>query len=248
LVCTPIAGPLVIDCDLVKSRALVGLVLKELGIESGYHIACTFTRNIPVGKGLSSSTADMLAALRAVQDGFGFLFTEEFTSRLFAGVEPHDALHYDASTAYNHRQGLLIRKFDYIPAYTIIAVDNGGAVDTVLYNQTVSFSSDDTRRYDALFSRLESAFESRQDELIAECATESARMHADRRADDVLHKAVDLVRPLSCLGVVAAHSGTCAGFLLPADSSADAVLGVVQQLRKHFNASMFVTRTIKLLG
>jgi L-threonine kinase len=247
LICTPIAGPLVIDCDLAKSRALVGLVLKELGIDAGFHISCAFTRSIPIGKGLSSSTADMLAALRAVQDVFGFLFTEEFISRLFAEVEPHDALHYDASTAYNHRRGTLIRAFGYIPSFTIVAVDHGGAVDTVLYNQTVSFSTSETERYDELFGRLERAFERRQDKSIAECATESARMHADRRGDAALQKAVRLAGPLGCLGVVAAHSGTCAGFLLPSDVNAATVGGVTDQLRKEFDGHVFVTRTLRLL-
>ena len=134
LKCTPIKGPLVIDCELEKSRALLHLVLADLGLERGYHISCDFIRNIPVGKGLSSSTADMLAALRAIQEVFGFVFTEQFISRTFAAIEPHDALHYNASTAYNHRKGKLIMDFNYIPKYTIVAVDNGGVMDTLTYN------------------------------------------------------------------------------------------------------------------
>lgn len=247
LISTPIAGPLIIDCELAKSRALLGLVLKELGIDAGYHVSCVLTRNIPIGKGLSSSTADMLAVLRAVQDAFGFLLTEQFISRLFAEVEPHDALHYDASTAYDHRRGVLIREFGYIPSFTIVGVDHGGTVDTVLYNQTVSFTADEKERYDDLFGRLQRAFECRQDRVIAECATESARMHADRRADATLQKAVQLVGPLGCLGVVAAHSGTCAGFLLPSHVDAGTVLSVAGELRKQFNDNVFVTRTLRLL-
>ncbi len=112
LTCTPIRGPLIIECDLPKSRATVEQVLERLGLDTGYHIGIRFTRNIPIGKGLSSSTADMLAALRALQEVFGFLLTDQVISRIFHEIEPHDALHYNNSVIYNHREGRLIRDLD----------------------------------------------------------------------------------------------------------------------------------------
>lgn len=247
LACTQINGPLVIDCDLEKSRAVLYLVLEELGVHRGYHIACNFTRNIPVGKGLSSSTADMLAALRAIQEVFGFLLEERFVSRIFATIEPHDALHYNASAAYNHRRGQLIQDFNYIPAYTIIAVDNGGVLDTLQYNQGVSFSESQTRQYDRLFARLQHAFETRDDRLIAECATESARMHARARGSQFLQKAVDLIEKVASLGIVATHSGTCAGFLFPYSFGSEEIRRSVAEIEAHFDKEIFVTCTLKLL-
>ena len=120
LICKPIDGPLVIECDFEKSRSLLYSVLEELGIRDGFHIECVFTRNIPIGKGLSSSTADMLAALRAIQEVFGLLLKESFISRIFASIEPHDGIHYNSCVAYNHRKGVLLANYGYIPKYTIM--------------------------------------------------------------------------------------------------------------------------------
>ncbi len=247
LACTKISGPLVIDCDLEKSRSVLSLVLEELGVHRGYHIACNFTRNIPVGKGLSSSTADMLATLRAIQEVFGFLLDERFISRIFAAIEPHDALHYNASAAYNHRKGQIIHDFKYIPAYTIIVVDNGGVLDTLQYNRAVSFSEAETCLYDELFARLQGAFEKRDDRLIAQCATESARMHAMARKSEFLGKAVGIFEKVSSLGVVATHSGTCVGFLFPYNFGAEEIRHSVTEIRTNFDKEMFVVNTLKLL-
>ena len=110
LICSPINGPLIVECQLEKSRAVLYHILTELGILRGFQITCNLMRNIPIGKGLSSSTADMLATLRAVQEVFGFLFTESYISRLFSEIEPHDGLHFSSSVIYNHRSGHLIAK------------------------------------------------------------------------------------------------------------------------------------------
>ena len=172
LICSPIDGPLVVECQLEKSRAVLYHVLSELGIHSGYHLRCDFTRNIPIGKGLSSSTADMLATLRAVQEIFGFLFTERYISRIFAEIEPHDGLHFNSSVVYNHRAGKLMRNLDYVPQFTIIAVDDGGEVDTVAYNRDLSFSQNVLKRFDQLLDRVCDAYSRRDDRDIAACATE----------------------------------------------------------------------------
>jgi uncharacterized protein involved in propanediol utilization len=67
-------GPLVINCEYFKSARVAEMLLDKLGIKDGYELTISFSRNIPVGKGLSSSTADMLSTIRALQEVFGFLF------------------------------------------------------------------------------------------------------------------------------------------------------------------------------
>ena len=247
LVCTPIKGPLVVECRLEKSRAVLYHVLAELGIDRGYHLQCDFTRNIPVGKGLSSSTADMLATLRAVQEVFGFLFTESFISRIFAEIEPHDALHFNSSVAYNHRAGRLMENFGHVPRFTIIAVDDGGTVDTVNYNRRLSFTEAITRRFDALLARLRQAYAAQDDHQIAACATESARIHFEQTGNALLSETLAKGDAFSPLGIVATHSGTCAGFLYDRDDDPREIQRIAAGLHDAFGREVFVTRTLKLL-
>lgn len=247
LTCTPIRGPLVIECDLPKSRATVEHVLERLGLVSGYHINIRFTRNIPVGKGLSSSTADMLAALRALQEVFGFLLTDEFVSRLFHEIEPHDALHYNNSVVYNHRKGRLIRNLGYIPSFAVVCVDNGGMVDTVAYNKDKVFAASHMKAFDVLLADLIAAFEATDDCAIARCATRSARLHVERTGDKFLAQCLEVAAVDGVLGLQATHSGTCAGFLFPGDRPSEELSATADQLSGHFGKFVFTARSLTLL-
>lgn len=247
LICKPIDGPLVIECDFEKSRSLLYSVLEELGIRDGFHIECVFTRNIPIGKGLSSSTADMLAALRAIQEVFGLLLKESFISRIFASIEPHDGIHYNSCVAYNHRKGVLLANYGYIPKYTIIAVDNGGVVDTIQYNKGIQFSTLQKESFDRLRVSLQNAFDHKNDQLIADCASESARLYYERSGNDFVGSALAALHNFTPLGIVATHSGTCVGFIYPRETPRDEVSRLVAEMQKNFNRQVFVARTLSLL-
>jgi len=247
LVCSPLNGPLVVECDLEKSRAVLYHVLSELGVGRGYHLQCKFTRNIPVGKGLSSSTADMLATMRAVQEVFGFLLSDAFVSRIFAEIEPHDGLHFNSSVTYNHRRGRLLDHFGYVPGFTIIAVDEGGSVDTVHYNRELTFSHAVRCRFDILLKRAREAYGIKDDRGIADCATESSRIHLERTGSALLRESLEMAEIVNPLGILATHSGTCAGFLYARDVSAAKVEQIVGTLSSKLRRDVFVTRTLRLL-
>jgi uncharacterized protein involved in propanediol utilization len=247
LICSPINGPLVVECNLEKSGAVLSHMLAELGVDRGYHFQCTFHSNIPTGKGLSSSTADMLATLRAVQEIFGFLLSEQFISELFAEIEPHDGLHFNSSVLYNHRAGRLVENFGYVPNFTIVAVDDGGSIDTLDYNRRLSFVPEVTRRFDRLLATLCTAYRARDDRSIAHCATESARIHVERMGGALLREVLEVADGLGALGVVATHSGTCAGVLFDQSVGMRKIEQIAGHLRHSLQRDVFLTRTLHLL-
>jgi L-threonine kinase len=247
LTCTPIHGPLVVECALEKSQAVVYQILEELGIDKGYHISVQFSRNIPVGKGLSSSTADMLATLRALQEVFGFLYRETFLSKVFINIEPHDAIFYNSSVAYNHRKGELIKDFAYIPDFHIVAVDRGGIVDTVSYNKKVEFTQERRAFFGDLLNCLNENFAAHNDTAIAECATASATMHAEATDSTFLRNILDAREAYGALGVLATHSGTCGAYLFPGTLDIEKIEDVMDRARQDFRLDVFNTQTLCLL-
>lgn len=248
LTCTPIQGPLIVECDLPKSRSMVSLTLEKLGIAKGFHIGIEFTRNIPIGKGLSSSTADMLAAIRATQEVFGFLLSETFVSSLMATIEPHDALHYNSSVAYNHRNGILLRDFGHIPQWWIVIADRGGELNTVLYNDTLSFTPASMKEYDVLYDRLTTSMATRDDNAIAKCASASARLHAETTGNHFLLGALEVEAEISAMGTIATHSGTCAGFLFQPGLAGSEVERIAADVGNRLDARVSVTRSLALLA
>ncbi len=247
LVVRPASGPVRVDSRWEKSGQVAHALLRALGVDTGVSVALTLARNIPVGKGLSSSTADMLAVLRAFQNGYGITLTPALISALMAAIEPHDALHYDTSVAYNHRQGQLLKRFAYVPDFQIVGVDSGGELSTLAYNRRLSFTPQQCAQYDALLRELYAAFARRDDAAIARCAGRSAQLHAGRTDNQWLQQllsraASGCLSPLG-LGIVAAHSGTCAGVLLPGNASAARLRQVAAAVADL--GQVFHTRTLR---
>lgn len=248
VICAPTEGPVVVGCPYEKSRAIAYEILEVLGIDRGFRVEIELTRQLPVGKGLSSSTADMLAVTRAFEQVFGVKFSTSFISALFTGIEPHDGLHYETCVVYNHRKGMLIADLNYIPQFHIVAVDDGGMVDTVEYNGSIRFSKDDTKYYQDLFQRVTTAFLRHDDTEIADCATASTLLQGKRTKSEFLAKAVEVGRSMNAMGVIATHSGTCAGLLYPAEIPADRIADLALRVREIVGRNVFVTRTLQLFA
>ena len=247
LICSDINGKsrVVIDSKYGKSRNVAERMLYELGLQIGKEVIIKFTRNIPIGKGLSSSTADMLSVVRAFQEMFGVIITESFISRIFHEIEPHDALHFFSCTIYNHRKGVLLERLNYIPQYKIIGIDGGGTVDTQNYNNNLQFTHEDMEVYQSIYEELVASFKERDDYRIACCATLSAKQHIKRSKNIFLEKIIGDISAYDSIGIIATHSGTCAGLIFPVDVD-DAVLDDIEK-EVSILGNVFRVNTLRVL-
>jgi uncharacterized protein involved in propanediol utilization len=243
-----INGPLIVEAKegFLKSKLLVEMILKRIGIQEGYYITVEINSEIPVGKGLSSSSADMLAALRATQHLFGFLVSSEHISYLFHEIEPHDALHFDSSVLYDHRKGCLINDYKYIPEYTIIYVDTGGTIDTINYNKSINYNKEIIKNYEKIVANLNEAFINKDDSAIAMNATESFMLHI-RANNDKRLEYNEFLKNISAIGVQATHSGTCVGFLFKSKTDKSILDYAENMIEKKYKKTSRIVRTLKLI-
>lgn len=228
--CEVVPGASRVFAARAKSRAVARRLLahlgRERGLAAGLQVHLAITSEIPVGKGLSSSTADMLAVVRAMAAAFGIRLSAAAISRLFTAIEPHDGLHYPGCVAYDHRRGRLLRHLGYIPDYRIVGVDAGGEVSTLGYNRNLRFSPAEVAAYDRLYAAALAAFAARDDVAIAACATRATWLHVQRTGNPLLARLLQWHDAPGVLGVLSTHSGTCGALLLAgADAAAAARLG-----------------------
>ena len=241
-------GPLIVEAkkDFLKSKLLVELILKRIGIQESYYITVDIDSEIPVGKGLSSSSADMLAALRATQNLFGILISSDYISHLFHEIEPHDALHFDSSVLYNHRKGSLIKDYKYIPNYYIVYVDTGGTVDTINFNNSISYNKDATKNYDKIMNNLNQSFINKDDIAIAKNATESFLLHIDANKEKRIEHD-KFLKDISSIGIQATHSGTCIGFLFTHETDKSTLDYAKNMIEKKYKKPPHLVRTLRLI-
>lgn len=195
-----------------KTYKLLRNVLADLGS----HDDCLFEiqSDVPVGKGLSSSTADMVAAVRGLAQAASVAFREDYIGRVITEIEPNDGLQYQGTAAYHHTSGQLIECLDWVPPFRILGVDFGGIVDTVSFNQKkIEFSAAQMERYKCLLQDILDALRARDSRAVAAIASESTRLWQAFRPRDEMEEMFEIQAATGGLGVVNAHSGTHLGLL-----------------------------------
>ncbi|MFF2555111.1 hypothetical protein ACFVUS_29190 [Nocardia sp. NPDC058058] len=200
----------------VKSRALAELMLERAGGPRGGRL--TIISELAEGKGLASSTADLVATARAIADAQGRRIHAAEIEDLLRDIEPSDGVMYPGAVAFYHREVRLLARLAQLPRLTIVLADEGGQLDTVEFNRHEKpFTAADKREYTRLLTGLTDAVARRDHRGIGEIATRSALMNSVLRERPHLDSARSAARRMGALGVVIAHSGTTTGILLADD-------------------------------
>lgn len=95
---------------------------------------------VPEGKGLASSSADLVATARAVGRALGLAMPATRIERFPAPIEPTDGVLHPGIVAFHHRSVRLRAVLGSLPAMAVVGVDAGGAVDTVDFDRAPSRS------------------------------------------------------------------------------------------------------------
>lgn len=202
-----------------KSLALARALLARCGTDTGG--ALTIESDIPEGKGLASSSADLVATSRAICAAFGTAVPAATLEDLLRAIEPSDGVMYAGIVAFYHRKVRLRERLGYLPGLTIVGIDEGGAVPTVAFNRVPKpFDAADKREYGRLLDLLARATRARDLATVGEVATRSTVMNQKLRPKRTLGEIRRICREAGGLGVVSAHSGTVLGVLLDDDDPA----------------------------
>ncbi|WAM00477.1 kinase [Streptomyces sp. Je 1-369] len=181
----------------------------------------TVSSVIPEGKGLASSSADLVATARAVGRALGVPMPPARIERLLARIEPTDGVLYPAIVAYHHRSVRLRAVLGSLPAMAVVGIDEGGSVDTVDFNRIPKpFTTADRHAYADLLERLTVAVRGHDLAEVGRIATRSALMNQTLRHKASLEPMREICREVGGLGVAVGHSGTTSGILLDATDPA----------------------------
>ncbi len=130
---------------------------------------------------------------------------------LLQGIEPSDGVMYDGVVAYRHREARLLESLGPVPPITIVAIDEGGEVDTAAHNQNWP----DYSASSALNSRgrAQISFELRSraatsPRLATWPRAASALINQRRQTKHSCDVVLDVARSAGAAGIVTAHSGT----------------------------------------
>jgi L-threonine kinase len=228
-----------------KTRQAVRLALDALGRpDMGARVSVE--SDLPVGKGMASSTADIVAACRATAAALGYSILPEMISHIARQIEPSDGVMYPGIVCYDHRRCRLIERLGHLPPLDILVVDLGGEVDTLAFNTLPKNYADAElaaiqNAYDLVVGGLRTGSAA----LIGRAATISARVNQRLLVKPHLEPLIQIAGAYGAYGVNVAHSGTVVGLLFGSGNRGamqrvrEAVLSVVDPSLK-----MWTVRTL----
>jgi len=210
------------DLPLHKTKALqvLELLQDDLGLPdlSG---KVEFSEQLPEGKGMASSTADITAVAAAALIALGEDPVPERLADLALRIEPSDSVMFPGITEIEHVVRHKHRILGPSVPALFLALDWGGAIDTRVFNARPGLT-EHYRRYEGEIARayllaLE-GIDQIDLEKLAVAGTISARCNLEINRKMQFESFVTWVLEKGGLGVVSAHSGTLLAGVFPLDS------------------------------
>lgn len=221
----------------VKAARAAALTLGHLGYRDvGGDL--TLEGAIPLGHGYGSSTADVIAAIRAVAASAGRRLTRSLISRLAVRAETaSDAVAYgDDVVLFAQREGTVIEHLagEYPPYHVVSLGPLGGCEVDTLRLPPARYDASEIGQFRVLRGLARHAVERQDPRLLGRVATASALISQRHLAKPHLAAALRLAEEHGACGVQVAHSGSLIGILIEpggsmAERTAAALLGAARE-------------------
>ncbi|WP_414733290.1 GHMP kinase [Acetobacterium carbinolicum] len=199
-----------------KTRKQVEAVFRRFAIPEleKKHLHFSMVSDIPVEKGMASSTADIAGMAAGLCAYFGLDLIPKEIGSLCTGIEPSDNLMFERLNLFNHLSGSVLKEFDGTVEADILIIDFNGGIDTMTFNESQDdYSSDDLAIFVEIVTQFEKGVRTESLKEIGAACTKSAILNQKRLKKNYLDDLIGLSRDFGGLGTVIGHSGTVIGVM-----------------------------------
>jgi uncharacterized protein involved in propanediol utilization len=205
----------------IKAARATALTLEHLGFK-GKNGDLTIESAIPVGHGYGSSTADVIASIRAAAAAVGVALRRSTVSCLAVAAEgASDAIAYgDQALLFAHREGQIIEHFGgEFPPLIVVGFRSSKRppIDT-LQLPRARYTSEEIQLFRVMRGLAYHSVKQQDPRLLGRVATMSARISQRYLPKPRFEAVMELAQDHRACGVQVAHSGTLIGILLDADA------------------------------
>lgn len=178
----------------------------------------TVKSELPIGKGMASSSADISATCQSIALSAGKLLSLDEIANIALSIEPTDGIFYPGIVLFDHVKGH-IRQYlgNAIPMYIAI-FDVGGEIDTLHFNQRSDLEklnqANELQVQEAL-NLIAEGLTKNDAILLGKGTTLSALANQTILFKPHLEEMINIGLSWGAVGVNIAHSGTVVGILFP---------------------------------
>jgi L-threonine kinase len=199
-------------------------------------IAVQRDTSLSTAQGMASSTADIVAAARALAAATGQAFEPPDLARIATGIEASDGVMYDGIGAVDLDTGAVLRSWDWTPTYeiTMCAPPERRETDSIDWSGQCALGAE----YADLLAELDDAVANRDAVAFARQCTRSAWMNERFVANPLLPTLAPLAARIGADGLCVAHSGTVCGLLFSGEGRRERAQAAATDLLPHLPPSV----------
>lgn len=209
------SGLVVAPPECSKAKRAVEAYLDAEGLPvTGF---LSISRPLPAGHGFGTSTADIVASLRAVSSAWGRSLSSESLARSSASIEPSDGSMFAGAVAFAHRQGVVLERLGPLPRLYGLTLLDGNPVATEQYDSEradIVYRATDEWTLRRAWAAVRTGIHRSDATLVAAASTVSARLNQTLLPRPRFREVERIARSHSACGILVGHSGSAITVLL----------------------------------
>lgn len=199
-----------------KAVQMLDLIFSEYSIprEEKHHINIQMSSEIPIEKGMASSTADIAGIARGLSAYYDLGLSDKTIAELCVFIEPTDNIMFERLNLFNHVCGDVLMNFEAQLEAQILIVEFKGAVNTMnFHRQQDGYTREEVDRFEAVLKLFKQGLQDKNLNAIGRACTESARLNQKILYKPHFEALAALSEEFGGHGVITGHSGTVIGVL-----------------------------------
>lgn len=185
---------------------------------SGRHLHVCVKSDLPLGKGMASSSADISATCQSVALSLGLELLPDEIADIALSIEPTDGIFYPGIMLFDHIQGKIRRYLGEALPMHIAILDVGGEINTLHFNKRhdlKKLNKENESQAEQAMNLIIKGLSTNDIRLIGRGATISALANQNILFKPHLEDIIAISQAWGAVGVNIAHSGTVVGILFP---------------------------------
>lgn len=202
-----------------KSRKAIEKVFERFNIplDECKNISLEINSNIPVGKGMASSTADIGATIRATLSILNKKLSNEEISCIASEIEPTDSILLYKNSIFNPINGRVKKYLSTLDNGSVIILEPNDILETSRIRSNPNYLDiklENKSIINKSFNLLEKGLREKDLKLIGKACTLSSLANENIHKKPYLNEIIEISNKMGAYGVNIAHSGTVIGILI----------------------------------
>ncbi len=202
-----------------KSRKAIEKVFEEFNIpiKESKNISLRIESNIPTGKGMASSSADIGATIVATLTLLNKSMSSEEISRIAASIEPTDSIFINKNSIFNPINGEVVKYLGNIKNSRVVILEPNKKLSTTKIRSKSNYKDLKIKNKDIIkesFNLLEQGIKTNNLELVGKASTMSSLANENLHKKYGLKEIIKISNQYGAYGVNIAHSGTVVGVII----------------------------------